>query len=521
MAETALSGRIHAHPSRLVHSQVLKPQFDYEKKHLLAHYLDVERAQLLEYVRLGLVSSGEAAAIAAALDSLTPRALVPDPTVNTSDMALAIEKAVESRLDRPVPGWHADRSRNDYQATAQRMFARGELCRLGVALLAFGTKVLRAAEGLENLPMLGYTHYQAAQIVSPAFHLSALVEEVLAAGGRLEAVYDEINVCPLGAGAMAGQELAWDLGAMAARLGFAEPLRHALVAVSSRNWTLRLGAELAILGLVVGRFVTDLMHWGSSDCAFIDLPDELSGISSAMPQKKNFPVLERVRGRTAHLGAFFVDFLLAQRNTPYTNLVEVSKEAGKYLLTAFETACSTLALLGAVLERMRFREDRLRTAASREYCGGFTLANYLAFRAGLPYRQAQVVAGAYVAAALERGLDPAHPDPGLLRDVAQVRGIAVDVAARDLARILAPETGLAAKRTPGSTNPAAVAALLSRQAEEVREARRRWRARQNGLAAASRRLRAEVDALAGEPGAGGGEAAAVGKRSGPEGVGRP
>jgi argininosuccinate lyase len=69
--------------------------------------------------------------------------------------------------------------------------------------------------------------------------------------------------------------------------------------------------------LILSRFCTDLSLWGSNEYGFLDLPDTFASISSAMPHKKNFTILERIRGETAHLATLHLDFLLGQRSTPY------------------------------------------------------------------------------------------------------------------------------------------------------------------------------------------------------------
>ncbi len=86
---------------------------------------------------------------------------------------------------------------------------------------------------------------------------------------------------------------------------------------------------------------------------------------------------------------------------------------------AFDTLGSVLRLFGAVLENLRFREDRMREACESEYLGGFTLANLLTLRAGVPWRTAQVVAGRYIvagrrarAAPLEARRQPARRGAG-------------------------------------------------------------------------------------------------------------
>ncbi|MGW2248617.1 lyase family protein [Kitasatospora sp. NPDC001660] len=488
-----LTGRITTGPHELLHDEVLAPQFEFELEHLLPWYLAIEKVLALEYRRLGLIDAGQAELIGKALHGITATAITADPEHNMSDIAFALERYVDHRLPAPVPAWHVDRSRNDLQACAQVMFARHQLSLTADALLAFGRSAHRLAGRTAELLMPGYTHAQAAQVITPGYYLAAVGEEVLQAARRLLTAYDEIDLCPLGAGAMAGQELPWDRDRSARLLGFAGPRPHALVAVASRDWALRITGELSQFGVVLSRFTTDLISWGSSEYGFIDLPDAYAGISSAMPQKKNFPLLERIRGKTAHLTAFHLDVLTGQRNTAYSNSVEVSKEAGTHVLTAFRTARSALALATAVLDNLEFRADRMREACEREYLGGFTLANLLTLDEGIPWRMAQVVAGGYVLAAIEQGAAPQDVRPQLLRRVAKEHGFEVAEPQRLLATAFDAEAGLRRKVSAGSTQPAQVRAVLTAQCGRYDGFEAAWRTRSDRV----REAVAESDRLLG------------------------
>jgi len=475
-----LSGRITAVPGEVWDEEVLAPQFAYEVEHLLPWYVAIEKVLVLEYARLGLIDEAGAAAVARRLHEVTPDRVRADPAANMSDIAFALERHVTDAVE--VPNWHVDRSRNDMQAAAQLLAARQWTVDAAENLLTFGAAVADLAGRTAALPMPGQTHFQAAQVVSPGFHLSALGEETLRTLRRLRFGFAELDASPLGSGALAGQELAWDRDRMARLLGFGRIQPHALVGVASRGWALSVAADLAAYGVAAGRFATDLMTWGGSGHGFIDLPDRLAGISSAMPQKKNFPVLERIRGRCAHLTAYQVDMAVAQRATPYTNLVEVSKEAGANLLTLFTTFRSMLRLFTAVVTNLEFRPDRMRAACESEYLGGFTLANLLTLRCGVPWRRAQVIAGRYITAALERGLSPSTPDGPLLMSVAG--DYPLDDPQALLAEAFDVDRALIAKTSAGSTHPNEVRGLVARQIGEYADHAAFWSQRRADAAAA-------------------------------------
>ncbi|GLZ77543.1 hypothetical protein Afil01_23500 [Actinorhabdospora filicis] len=492
MTAAPLTGRLAAVPDRLLHEEVLAPQFRYEMAHLRRWYLHIEKILVCEYRRLGVIGADEAAALGAALQSVAEADLVPDLAENLADPAFAIERRVEAALTVPVPAWHVDRSRNDLQATAQVMAARDWVTSSVDELLDTAAVVAETAARLAWTPMPGQTQLQAAQTSSPGFHLAALGDQILRTARRLLATHDDMNLCPLGAGALTGQELAFDRDRMARLGGFAGRQPHALVSVASRSWALAFSADVSVFGVTLSRFATDLMAWGGGDAGYLRLPDELSGISSAMPQKRNYPVLERIRGRTAHLSSAYFDVALAQRNTPYSNMIEVSKESTAGIRSMVDTLTSVLRLLRAVLSGMTIDAERAREAVESEYLGGFTLANQLTLRGGVPWRRAQVIAGRYVTAALNRGLPPAAVDPGLLAGIAEAAGHPIADPVTPLTRAFGGD-GLTAKVTPGAAHPDAVAAMLDAQAGDAARLREDCRLRRAAVVSAL----SEVDALLG------------------------
>jgi argininosuccinate lyase len=472
-----LTGRIDSAPAQLWHEEVLAPQFDYEAEHLLGYYVAIEKVLLLEYLRMGLADRATACRLADRLDSVTRGRLRADPAENLSDIAFALERAALDGRDTVFPAWHVDRSRNDFQACAQLMAARERLLSVARHLTAFGRAAWRRAAQCAEMPMPGYTHLQPAQVVTPGFYLAAVIEETLAVLRRLGVTYAEIDLSPLGSGAMAGQELAWDRDRMARLLGFSRVQPHALVGVASRTWALNLASDLSGYGVVLSRFTTDLMAWGSAAYEFIELPDELAGISSAMPQKRNYPILERIRGRSAHLAGHAVAIAIGHRATPYANTVEVSKEVGADIAPLTDAAVSTLRLLTLVIEELSFREDRMRAVCETSFLGAFTLANLLTMKAGVPWRKAQVIAGRYVAEAAKQGRTSADPDEGALGAILSDSGYAVEDAAGLLAESFDVDRCLRAKRSSGSAHPVAVRELLAVQGEALDQAEAEWRDR--------------------------------------------
>jgi argininosuccinate lyase len=491
--QSQLTGRVSGSPDTLWFEEILRPQFEFELTHLLPAYLDAEKALLAEYRRLGVLTAGEVRAVADALDAVTPDVLAADSVANMSDICFAVERFVTDRLAVPVPAWHLDRSRNDLQACAQLQFGRSRTLDAAAEMLILARAIHRLASRHLTDPMPGYTHLQAAQVITPAFFLTALSAHVLRSARRLMATYGAMNMSPLGSGAMAGQELAWDRRRMGELLGFAQPEPHALTGVAARNWNLEIAGELSTFGVVLSRFVTDLMTWSGNEHRFVELPDKFAGISSAMPQKKNYPILERIRGRTAHLTAAYMDMCLTQRNTPYSNTVEVSKEGITWLEGVFCAATSTVRLFTSVIEGLRFDTKRMRELCESEFLGGFSLANLIVRSTAVPWRTAQVMAGEYIMARRRNGHSPKEADTALLTTIAQSHGYHLELAEPAVASVFSPETSLLHKVSAGSANPAAVREIIAEEAEHLTAMEAEWQRRRDELDAVSARIDCQLE----------------------------
>lgn len=471
MSGGTLTARIAEGPSELIAEEVLLPQLRHEAARLLPHYVRAERVLVAEYLRMGLIDDAAATRLTATLGEVTEEAVLADPDAAMADTAFAIEQFVGERLGPDLPAvWHADRSRNDLQACAQLMHGRDRVLDAVAALLRCAATIPYQARRYADTPMPGYTHLQAAQVMTPGFYLAGLADHLIRTARRFLTAHDDMARCPLGAGAMTGQELDWDRPRMATLLGFAAPHPHPLTAVASRSWLLDLTAEGSAFGVTLTRFATDLMAWGGSAYGFLELPDALAGISSAMPQKKNYPVLERIRGRAAHLTAHHVDVAMTQRATAFGNSVEVSKEGCGAMTRLFDDLGSVLRLLALVLDHLSFDEAATRAACEGEFLGGFSLANRLTVGAGIPWRTAQVIAGEYIMAVRRLGLPPANTRPDLLADAIRARHGEPPGEPR-LAAMLGEafdlDQGLFGRQRSGSAHPAAVRQLIVEQEAEI------------------------------------------------------
>lgn len=453
-----LTGRITQEPNDFVNTYILEPHFNYEVENLMNYYIKMELVMNREYERLGLINTEERTKIDQALTTLDSSIIKANPLENMSDISFAIEKYVEKILGDELPvKWHSDRSRNDIQSCAQIMLLRDQLLNLESQVSELIKSLIDKSCDSVNMPIPGRTHFQPAQIITPAFYFLSIVEELTHIRNLLSNSYDYINQCPLGSGAMAGLEYEWDRKWIANELGFIKPKNTALSSIASKQGHLEIAAIQANLGVLISRFATDLIDWLIN--SYIDLPDELSGISSAMPQKKNYPILERIRGQNSHMISFYNGLTLSQKNTPFTNLIETSKEGSKYILELFKTTNVNLSLLKIVIENIDFNEDKMLEDCSNEFFGGFTLANYLSKECGIPNRKAQSIVGEVVRTAIENHLTPMNLNSKIIQEVSDKHGFSVYIEDHLIQNLFSTKQNLN-KQTLGSTSPCSVKSML-------------------------------------------------------------
>lgn len=363
---------------------------------------EVDRAHLVMLVERGIVDASPAAALLTAIDGLrredfAPVRAIPMPR----GVYLAYESHLREKLGEDVGGvLHTGRSRNDLNATTARLRARSHVRRLLEAVEQLTTVLLRKAGEHQAVTMPAYTHGQPAVPITYGHYLAGLGCAVVRAFADLLHGAQELDVNPLGAGAVGGTSVAIDPDRTSALLGFAAPVPNSVDAVASRDFGLRLLAASAVLGVTIARTARDLAAWTSEEGSLIRLADTLVGSSSMMPQKRNPFLLEHIQGRaTAALGAFTAA-ASAMATAPYTNAIAVGTEAMRQVWPGLRGTTDAVVLLRLVVAGAEPDAERMLHRAVE----GFTSATYLAERlvaSGMPFRTAHHLVGRTALEALD------------------------------------------------------------------------------------------------------------------------
>jgi argininosuccinate lyase len=444
----------------------------------LALITQVDRAHLVMLAEQNLVERAAAAALLVEIELLRAARFSPlDRLEARRGRYLLYEDWLADRLGERTAGvLRTGRSRNDLNATVLLLRLRPPVARLLAETLRLQAVLLTGARRHAATVMPAYTHYQPAVPTTYGHHLGGVARAVGRDLEALSAAAAGLDVSPLGAGTGHGTALPIDPARTAALLGFEGPAPHALDAVASRDIVLRLLAGAAVLGVTLSRLAADLLLWTTAEFAFLELPDELVGSSSAMPQKRNPFLLEHVTGRSARAAGAFVAAATAMHATPFANSVAVGTEGCAGAVEALQAAADSAALLRLVVSGARPRPAAMLARASSGQTTATARAERLAVEEGLSFREAHHLVGRALTEAESPDRRPPVAPVATAERPSQA-GSRLDPAA--VAR--------AARFGGGPGEPAPIEDLRRRRAAvaaELAERTRRWRRAEGDLAAA-------------------------------------
>ncbi|MEN6338993.1 MAG: argininosuccinate lyase, partial [Clostridiaceae bacterium] len=327
------------------------------------------------------------------LDDLNSGALAIDP--NAEDIHSFVEFELTRRIGEEGKMLHTARSRNDQVALDLRLFLRSEAQEVSGLIRSLIHSILGVAEQYADAVMPGYTHLQRAQPVTFGHWILAYGFMLERDGKRLGNAVELMNVCPLGAAALAGTTYPIDRGMTAKSLGFLGATQNSLDSVSDRDFCIELASVLSILMMHLSRLSEEIVLFSSWEFQFVELADAFSTGSSIMPQKKNSDIAELVRGKTGRVYGDLIALLTLLKGLPlaYNKDLQEDKEA---IFDALDTAKACLSVFAPMLATMKVKPENLRKAAAEGFINATDCADYLV-KKGLPFRTAYKITGQIVA----------------------------------------------------------------------------------------------------------------------------
>ena len=318
------------------------------------------------------------------------------------DIHSFVEATLIDRIGEPGKKLHTGRSRNDQVALDMKLYTRDEIQVLDGLLKELLEVLLHIMEENTETFMPGFTHLQKAQPITLAHHMGAYFEMFRRDRSRLYDIYQRMNYCPLGSGALAGTTYPLDREYTAELLGFAGPTLNSMDSVADRDYVIELMSAWSTIMMHLILFSEKGIIWNSNEYQFVDIDDAYSTGSSIMPQKKNPDIAELVRGKTGRVYAALMSMLTTMKGIPlaYNKDMQEDKEL---TFDAIDTVKGCLALFNGMVSTMHFKKDRMENSAKNGFTNATDAAYYLVGK-GVPFRDAHGIVGRLVLYCIDKGI---------------------------------------------------------------------------------------------------------------------
>ncbi len=320
--------------------------------------------------------------------------------LGAEDIHSFVEEELTKRIGEAGKRLHTGRSRNDQVALDMKLYTRDQVKEMDHLLYGLLQELLTIMEENVETYMPGFTHMQKAQPITLAHHVGAYFEMFTRDRGRLQDLYERMNVCPLGAGALAGTTYPLDRERTASLLDFYGPTLNSIDSVSDRDYLLEFLSAMSIIAMHLSRFCEEVIVWNTDEYRFVELDDAYSTGSSIMPQKKNPDIAELIRGKTGRVYGTLIALLTTMKGLPlaYNKDMQEDKELA---FDAMDTVKSCILLFTRMIASMTFCKDRMEDSARHGFTNATDAADYLV-KHGVPFRDAHGIVGELVLYCLDK-----------------------------------------------------------------------------------------------------------------------
>jgi argininosuccinate lyase len=474
---------------------VLNDNFEDAKRLFLSPLMAIHSAHLVMLADRAIVGPADSQRLRDALDSISQDE-VKDVSYDGTceDLFFYVEQLLTDACGEEVSGrLHTARSRNDIDMTMYRMRQREFILALYEGTLALRDSLLDVAEKHRATVMAVHTHTQPAQPTTVAHYLLAVVEQLERDAVRLQAAFKTTNRCPLGACAITGTGFPIDRQLTSDLLGFDGPTGNTYGSIATVDYLLESVSATAVLLSGVGRFVQDLLLWGTREFSYVRFGDGFVQCSSIMPQKRNPVAIEHARAIGSKALGQAQAIVVTIHNTPFGDVVDTEDDLQPLVSSMFRDAMRTVRLVAAAMQTAEFDPARLEVRAAE---GGTTLtelADTLSRDHDVPFKTAHRIAARVLQAVNENA---AADLPSVLAAVClQQLGRTLPYTREDLSRILSPRHFVEVRRTHGGPAPEETERALT-ESQRLLERDHVWLTdRRRAASAAEGRLRERTAAL--------------------------
>jgi argininosuccinate lyase len=262
---------------------------------------------------------------------------------------------------------HTGRSRNDQALTMARLFSKEKLLEVEketkTLIDAFENQIQKQGD----IKMAGYTHMQRAMPSSVGMWLGSYRDGLTDDLILLAAALKVIDQNPLGSGAGYGENvLGLDKEFTTRELHFARLQANPMYCAFSRGKFESIVLQaVANIMFDLGKVASNLLLFTTKEFDFFDLPAEFKTGSSFMPQKKNFDVLELVRGNVAIFRGYKdqIENVISNLPAGYNRDFQLTKEP---YIKGMRLALETIQVMTLVVTNLEAKKENLEKACTAE-----------------------------------------------------------------------------------------------------------------------------------------------------------
>lgn len=323
-------------------------------------------------------------------------------SATSEDIHSFVEQTLIERVGEAGKRLHTGRSRNDQVALDMKLYTRDEIVEIDGLLKTLLSSLLKIMEENTETYMPGFTHLQKAQPITLAHHFGAYFEMFKRDRGRLHDIYERMNYCPLGSGALAGTTYPLDREYSAKLLDFYGPTLNSMDSVADRDYLIELLSALSTIMMHLSRFCEEIIIWNSNEYRFVEIDDSYSTGSSIMPQKKNPDIAELVRGKTGRVYGALISLLTTMKgiSLAYNKDMQEDKELS---FDAIDTVKGCISLFTGMIDTIKFDKDVMEASAKNGFTNATDAADYLVNH-GVPFRDAHGIVGQLVLFCIDKNI---------------------------------------------------------------------------------------------------------------------
>ena len=219
---------------------------------------------------------------------------------------------------------------------------------------------------------------------------------------KFQNVIANLDVNPLGTGALAGTSYNIDTNLTTKLLGFKSRTKNSIDSVSVRDYAIDFLFVSSLCAMHLSRLAEEIILWNSDLLNFIKIKDSLLTGSSMMPQKKNPDSAELIRGKTGGIYGNLNALLITMKGLPLSYFKDMQEDKVAVFNT-YDNLKLNLKLASQLIKGIVPNKQKLFHAAQDGFTTATDFADYLV-KKGISFRDAYKKSAELVNIAEKKGL---------------------------------------------------------------------------------------------------------------------